>query len=248
MKQFTSPILVIALTAALAATGLGQGGPAGPMGPGGPHGQFGPGGPQGPGAPQGPGGPLMRRGGPRLLAIPEVQRELALTDSQKVQLEAILPKRGDGPEGPDRPRDGRRSGPPGAGGHGRPGGLGGPGRPGGPGGEVMTRIAQVLNASQMQRFRELSLQFEGAVAIGRPDIAETLALSDDQLERVRESARPPRPDTGNEDLTLAQKKARLDQHRRETETKILAILSAGQRTKWAAMLGRPFVFPEPPRR
>src|SRR5690606_1649370 len=83
-------------------------------------------------------------------------------------------------------------------------GGGGQGGPGGPGGfgqpdpkrakEMDDKIKSILSTQQYNRFKQLELQKEGAMAFGKPEIAEKLKLSEDQrdqIQKILEANRPP---------------------------------------------------------
>jgi len=130
------------------------------------------GGPGGPGGPQhGPGrGPGRPMGGPAILMRPEIREELRLTEDQVQRLHDALP----------RPQPGQRISR-----------------------EEMQKVESaikgILNATQYRRYQQISLQMQGPGALGRPDIAQQLGLSEDQVEKIREILqrhRPPMPPGG----------------------------------------------------
>src|SRR5579862_6960204 len=182
-------ILATTLAIVWASAALAQEGPGGPpppdQGPGGGQGEF-----RRPPMPRGPIGLLMN---------PKVQQELKLTDDQIEKIRSLRPERGGGPgfggpggEGPGGPPPPSDRGGPGFGGPGGGPGYGGPGGPGGPGGRQMEqKIKAILTASQYQRFHEIDLQAQGARAIGRPEVAKELGLSEDQIEQIHDMMPPP---------------------------------------------------------
>ncbi|HVL38445.1 MAG TPA: hypothetical protein VM328_03540 [Fimbriimonadaceae bacterium] len=261
----TLAILALLAVVPLAAA-QGYGGP--PAGQGGPP----PGGPPRQGPMAGPRGPMMGPAGPRLLLHPDVQKELKLSDEQKQKLGELLrpmgpagpgaPGRPGGPGGaPSRPPVG---GPPGGGppAGGPPGSFGGPGGAG-PGGqgrpgmeqEIDGKLKSILSSGQFARYQEISLQQQGPMALGRPDVAEKVDLSDAQRQQIRgilmESRESmPRPEPGAHPDPEAMRK-RMEAHRKQTDEKILAVLNRTQLSKWNALLGQPFKLnlapPSPPR-
>lgn len=106
--------------------------------------------------------------------------------------------------------------------------------------EFAGKLKKVLSAEQQTRFAELALQRLGPVALLVPKIAEQLSLSEKQrasLRQIEEEFRPRfdgPPDFG-----------RMEQQRREADEKRLDLLSADQKSKWTAMIGKPFEFPRP---
>lgn len=174
---------------AWASAALAQEGPGGPPPP-----DQGPGG--GPGEFRRPPMPPMRLGPIGLLMNPRVQHELRLSDDQIEKFRSLMPPRRGGPGGFGGPGEGERTpmpppdqeGGPGPGGPGPGGpGFGGPGfgGPGGPNGrEMEKKIRSVLTDSQYHRFKQIDLQAQGARAIGRPEIAHELGLSEGQLSQI----------------------------------------------------------------
>jgi hypothetical protein len=117
--------------------------------------------------------------------------------------------------------------------------------------EMEAKIQKILTESQYKRYQELSLQLQGAGAISRPEIAQKLGLTEDQIKQVRDiqtNDRPPRPEGGQNDgpPDFKQMQEQMKKHRQEIEAKILAVLTASQKSEWQAMLGKPFKFDEMP--
>ncbi len=251
---------------ALAQDGPPQGGPGGP-----PDMQQGQGG-------QGMRGPGQRMGPPPepLVLRPDVQKELKLSDDQIKKLRTIIRPpihggpgggsgrgRGEGPRGqggsPDGqggPPQGDMSGPPRSGGGG-PDQLDPGGRPGGRGPQAMdAKLKEVLNDSQMKRLKELQLQRMGAEALMRPEVADKVGLTDDEIAKVRDivdEARQemPRQEQGQQPDREKMMKAHLAMVAKVND-KVFAILSSKERSQWDRLCGRPFKFdenyrPEPPR-
>lgn len=160
------------------------------------------------------GSPMRRMGPPMgvgLLMRPEVQQELKLTKDQIDKIEDLAPRPPMmGPGGPGSAGPGRQGQRPRA--QGQPGGpppgqgqLGGP--PQGQGGfgagrrgmdgqrmERMDReLRKILDESQYKRYKEISLQVQGAPALGRPDVAAKVGLSDDQVDQIHDLLEANRP-------------------------------------------------------
>lgn len=215
MKQLSLAI-ALSLTTALSFAqggGPGFGGPQGGPGMGGP-------GMGGPGMGR-PGGPGMMGMGPgmglppvaMLVNIPEVQREINMTNAQweKVTeiMEANRPQGGPGFGGQGQGgRQGQGQGRQGQGRQGQGGQRqGGPGQ-GGPGNfdpEAMQqqreaidrKVLAVFNQSQGQRLRQIQIQMAGGGALLDARVQRELSLSQDQVTKLRAIAdelRPPRPD------------------------------------------------------
>lgn len=92
------------------------------------------------------------------------------------------------------------------------------------------KLAKILDAKQFARLSQLKLQREGVQALQRDDVARKLKLIERQLQELREL--PPAFPFAPADV------------RKQSEAEALSILTADQRTQWNDMLGKPFTFPE----
>jgi hypothetical protein len=199
-----------------------------PMGPGGPGG-FGPGGGGPGGPPQGggfSGGQQRGQGGP--------------------------PQGGGFGGGQQRGQGGPPQG--GGFGGGQQRGQGGPGGPGGPGfgqdqGEMEKKIQEILTDDQYKRYKEIELQVQGAPAVLRPDVSQKLGITEEQRQQIRqilESNRPQmQPPQGGDRPDPEKMRAEMEKRREEMNKKVLAVLTADQRSKWQTMLGKPFKLTQP---
>jgi hypothetical protein len=189
-----------------------------------------------------------------LLGMPEVQKELGLSDKQKDQVEGLLEESRDAmqsvfgdfdfqefqelsPEERDKrlAENTRKM---------EAANL-----------ATEKKVADVLDAKQVERLDQLRLQREGVGALGRPDVARQLGLSDEQQAKIREiqeSARPRGPggfggfggpDQSDEDRREMFERMRAQ--REKADADILAVLNEEQKTKWAEMKGDEFEFPRP---
>lgn len=202
---------------------------------------------------------MQRGGGLRIITRPDVQKELAVTETQKTAIAELFPNRrgaGGGPRGGDQP-GGPAAGPPPP----PPGGQGGAdagprGQRGDPAAmqaqqaEQERKLKAILDAKQWTRFNELRLQQEGVNALLRPDVAKEVGLSEDQtsklkaiqqssMDGMREAMMAAR-EGGDMDREAMQ--AMMEKSRKDTEAKMLAVLTEPQKLKWTAMLGKPFTF------
>lgn len=209
---------------------------------------------------------MQRGGGLRLITRPDVQKELAVTDAQKLKIAELFPGRqGGGPGGPGGPGAGGPGGP-GAGpggprGGGQSGPAGGPGAGGPRGGadpaqmqaqqaEQEKKLQAILNETQWKRFNELRVQQEGVNALLRPEVAKEVGLSEAQTksfqdiqrssqEAMREAMMAARDGGG---MDREARMAAMEKSRKDTDAKMLAVLTEPQKLKWAAMQGKPFKF------
>jgi hypothetical protein len=204
---------------------------------------------------------MQRGGGLRLITRPDVQKELAVTEAQKTAIAELFPsRRGGGAPGAPRGGDAGPTPPPG-GGQGDP--AAGP-RGGGQRGdrdpaqmqaqqaEQEKKLKAILDEKQWVRFNQLRLQQEGANALLREDVAKQVGLSQDQqnslreiqrgaMESMREAMMAAR-ESG--DMDREQMQAMFEKSRKETEAKMLGVLTEPQKLKWTEMQGKPFKFEE----
>lgn len=224
--------LMVGVALTLAASVAWAQGPGGPGGPGG----RGPGG-RGPGfgGAGGFGGPTM------LLAIPEVQAELGLSDEQKAQLETLS----------NDTREAMR------------------GTFGGGNFREMTqeqreqafaaarekmeavrkeaeaKLDKILTDKQQERLEQLRLQREGLMALARPEVVSALGLTAEQQEKIakiREELRPQRPE-GGADQDRAEMFRQMRERGEKMQADIMAVLTDAQKAKLEEMKGAAFEFP-----
>lgn len=179
--------------------------------------------------PGGPGGPRVNN--PMLLELPEVQKELSITEGQQkkltewssqtqAQLQSAMSgfNFSDFDSATDQEReklqaqmraksnDALR--------------------------ESDEKLATILDAKQLERLSQLRLQREGIPVLNRDDIAKKLELTVEQRTKLREQ-----PFEGF--LPFAPPEVR-----KQAEADALAILTDKQRSVWSSMLGKEFAFPE----
>lgn len=172
-------------------------------------------------------GPMGFGGG--LLMSPDVQKELQMTASQKQKVEALfksMPR-------PSMPEPGKRPEP--------PKGME----------DLDKKLKAILNANQLARLEQLQLQARGPMAMMEPETAKKLGLTEKQKTQVREifqSSRRPQPPASKPgerpDFEKMQKE--IAKYREGLNAKLLGILSADQKKKWSALIGKPFKFPTGP--
>lgn len=102
------------------------------------------------------------------------------------------------------------------------------------------KIKEILNDSQYKRYREIDLQVQGATAVLRPEIGQKLGITDEQREqihRILEENRPQPPQGGQGERPDP---SQMEKKREELNRKVLAVLTADQRSTWNSMIGKPF--------
>ncbi len=114
--------------------------------------------------------------------------------------------------------------------------------------DIQKKLDDVLTTAQRQRLGELELQLRGPAVLYQPDVADALALTDDQKKKLEdlkvEQAKQFREITrdafhgGDRDKVREQiQKARKDAH-----DAVLAVLTTEQRDKFEKMQGPKFEF------
>ena len=171
-----------------------------------------------------------------LLSSESVQKELALTDDQKVRLQKL--------------RDDQESGHPFFGGirglsqadiqkkldeHAK---------------GTRAKIAKILDQQQMKRLNELNIQLAGVAALAFDDVATKLELTDEQKNQLKSVADESRRrltalfPANEEQLRDAQKRQERQQQQteiaNERKSKALAILTEEQKVKFEKMQGEKF--------
>ena len=204
------------------------------------------------GRPGGRGGQGFGGGGGFLLAMPEVQKELGVTDDQKALLEDMqADMRQRGGERPDfgsfrdlspeerekRLEEMRKAGEERA-------------------KQAEDALKAILNETQFQRYTELQLQRQGLMALNRAEVQEKLALTAEQktkLEEIRAANRPERGQFGRrpegqpagERPDFQAMAAQARERREKAEADTLAVLTPEQKAKWEQLQGKKFEFPQP---
>lgn len=163
-------------------------------------------------------------GGTLLLGQKSVQTELKLTDEQTAKVTAHLEKqRGSFAELRDLSREER--------------------------GAKMREQAtandaalkEILTADQLKRLKQITLQQRGPSALADDEVADAVGLTAEQKEKVRSINSEMRglfQGGGGEDREAMRKK--FEEARASTRTKLEALLTPEQQTKWKELTGEPF--------
>jgi Spy/CpxP family protein refolding chaperone len=182
-----------------------------------------------------------------LIGMPEVQKELGLSEADAAKLTDSLrelrPQRGEGdggnfrdlsPEERDqRMAEFRKQ-------------MEETGK------KIDDKVKSSLTEAQWKRLNELRLQRDGANALERADVAEKLKLTTEQKEKIKSLAEAGRPQFGQrggggsnppgERPNFEEMRAR----REKTITEILAVLTPEQKLAFDNLKGAKFNFPERP--
>lgn len=112
-------------------------------------------------------------------------------------------------------------------------------------------VNMVLEPKQTERFGQLRLQRAGVGAFIRPDIAEKLDLTQEQkdkMQKIREAAQPdPSAFANIRDLSEEERREVFTKMREKGEkanADILNVLAAEQKETWTKLQGKKFEFPQ----
>lgn len=113
-------------------------------------------------------------------------------------------------------------------------------------------IATILQPEQLKRWRQIELQQEGPTALLRPEVAESVGVTEDQKTKIEEinketqdklqslfqDIRGGDPQTREERMSQLREKAK--KVRTEGDGKAMALLNPEQKKKLVEMMGEPF--------
>ena len=186
---------------------------------------------------------LSGAGGGRVLAMPEVQKELGLSDEQKKRVDDLLKDLGmseadrkglqalSKEERRERLKEAAKKSQENA-------------------GKTKEAVKSILDAKQLERFNQLVLQAEGVMALARPDVTEKLGLSQEQKDKLRGIAQNALPDQGSladlKNATKEDRRAAFTKMREKSEkakADALDVLTTEQKETWEKMQGKKFDFP-----
>ena len=116
------------------------------------------------------------------------------------------------------------------------------------------KLRKILDEKQMARLNQLRLQREGIAALSRPEVAKELGLSEDQVAKIRKLQQQGRPGFGGPGAKggpggpggdFREMMAQMQKQREKLQADVLAVLTEEQRAKWTEMKGKEFKFPQP---
>lgn len=102
-------------------------------------------------------------------------------------------------------------------------------------------LKEILTADQLKRLKQITLQQRGASALADDEVADAVGLTADQKEKVRSINSEMRglfQGGGGEDREAMRKK--FEEARASSNTKLEALLTPEQQTKWKELNGEPF--------
>ena len=117
-------------------------------------------------------------------------------------------------------------------------------------------VSDVLDATQLKRYKELVLQREGPLAASRKEVADALKLTDAQRKQVAEIQRGLQESRmqafqslgqGASPEDRAKGMAKMEELQTKAGDQALALFTEDQKKAWKEMTGAPFKFPAPQR-
>lgn len=108
------------------------------------------------------------------------------------------------------------------------------------------RLKEILSASQQDRVEQIVVRLEGPTALARPNVAQRLALTAMQREKIstlfqetqKSATELQKQAVGNKNLSdIARKMEKLKTDLRKD---LLAVLTPTQRNRWTSLQGKPF--------
>jgi inorganic pyrophosphatase len=113
-------------------------------------------------------------------------------------------------------------------------------------------VAGLLDQTQVKRYKQLTLQRQGAMALMRPAVAKELGVTEAQRKQIQEIQQKQREAMGNmrpgnfQEMTPEERQKMFQEFRDRQEKnnqEIMGVLTPAQKTKWTEMTGKPFKFP-----
>ena len=107
-------------------------------------------------------------------------------------------------------------------------------------------LAEVLNADQLKRVKQISWQQMGTAALSDDEVAATLSLNDEQkgkLKTIRDDSRKEMQGLfqgGGQGGDREQRRAKFAELRKSTDEKATAVLTPEQQAKWKELQGAAF--------
>ncbi|HWB08045.1 MAG TPA: hypothetical protein VG826_02285 [Pirellulales bacterium] len=111
------------------------------------------------------------------------------------------------------------------------------------------RLNKILKPEQLTRLNQSVLQRQGTTALTRPEITNRLGLSQEQQDKIQEIQEDVRPRLGVgglQNLSDEERQSRfaeMRERRNKAQADMLAVLTNDQMTKWTELRGEEFDFP-----
>ncbi len=105
---------------------------------------------------------------------------------------------------------------------------------------ALKALAEVLDAKQLKRLKEMYLQTRGNPVYLEPDVKKDLKITDDQAKKIKDAI-----DTQTKELNELLQGGGFDfekmQELQKTATDtVMGVLTADQKSAWSKMIGEPF--------
>lgn len=104
-------------------------------------------------------------------------------------------------------------------------------------------VAEILTQDRLKRAKQISWQQQGAQAFAESEVAAALKLTDEQkgkIKTIQEDARQSGGQSFRRGGNQPDARSRREALRKETEDKVMSLLSAEQKAKWKELTGEPF--------
>jgi Spy/CpxP family protein refolding chaperone len=102
------------------------------------------------------------------------------------------------------------------------------------------KVDAALDAAQNKRLQEITLQVNGANALNDPAVRKQLHFTDDQTTQFEEARDANREAMqGMRDLPRDERREKFAELQKEADERLMAILTAEQKTEFEAMKGTP---------
>lgn len=100
-------------------------------------------------------------------------------------------------------------------------------------------VAEILKPQQLKRVKQIALQQQGVRAVNNEEIAKALNITDEQKEKIRDIGRQSFEQM--RDISRDEEgRKKLQELMKQTNEKMMAVLTAEQKTKLKEMQGEPF--------
>jgi Spy/CpxP family protein refolding chaperone len=113
--------------------------------------------------------------------------------------------------------------------------------------ELTSKVEAVLTPEQKKRLKEIQLQAQGIRALTNEEVVNALKITDEQKKKIEEIREANRPQFGRGGQGGGERPSfeRFQEQQKETEAKIMDVLTAEQKSSFEAMKGKKFDMPRP---
>ncbi len=113
--------------------------------------------------------------------------------------------------------------------------------------EITSKVEAVLTPEQKKRLKEIQIQSQGTRALTSEEVVKALNITEEQKKKIEEIREANRPQFGRGGQGGGERPSfeRFQEQQKETEAKIMEVLTAEQKTSFEAMKGKKFDMPRP---